>query len=394
MSKDSSFLEPSLKPAVLLLEDGATFEGYSFGAEPKEFTEGLLGEVIFNTAMSGYQEVLTDPSYTGQIVVMTYPMMGNYGVNDTDWESKSVAVSGFVVHEYVDNHSNFRAGMSLGEYLQKHNIPGLCGIDTRSLTRHIRSKGAMNAMMVSPIPSESVQKELLAKLKKLPPFGLKDLVAEVSTKESYDWDEKFRDFQGQWRSDALSEDSSQPLVAVLDLGVKYNILRNFRSRGFRLKVFPVTATADEILAANPKGLFLSNGPGDPSRVDNAANTVKSLLGKLPIFGICMGHQILAEAIGARTFKMKFGHHGANQPVLDKKSGRVMITSQNHGYAVDPESLPDGVEVTQVHLNDNTVAGISIPKYQAFSVQYHPEANPGPRDAEIHFEEFLSLVKGQ
>lgn len=394
MTEKTSFLRPERKTAALLLEDGSVFYGYSFGAEPENYQDGILGEVIFNTAMSGYQEVLTDPSYTGQIVVMTYPMIGNYGVNKEDWESNSVAVSGFVVHEYVDDHSNFRANSSLAAYLKEHNIPGLCGIDTRSLTRHIRSKGAMNAMMLSPAPSESTLKEMTAKLKKVPPFGLTDLVAKVSTKDNYEWDEKFSEFQGQWQSTPLTEAADKPLVAVLDLGVKQNILRNFRSRGCRLKVFPVTASAEEILAAKPNGVFISNGPGDPSRVEHAADTVKELLGKVPIFGICMGHQILAEAIGARTFKMKFGHHGANQPVLDKRSGRVMITSQNHGYAVDPDSLPEGAEVTQTHLNDNTVAGMALPKYQAFSVQYHPEANPGPRDAEIHFEEFLSLVKGK
>ncbi len=392
MMKANSFLSPKRKTAALLLEDGAVFYGYSFGAEPENYHDGILGEVIFNTAMSGYQEVLTDPSYTGQIVAMTYPMIGNYGINDGDWESKSVAVSGFVVHEYVKDHSNFRAKKSLGDYLKEHNIPGLCGIDTRSLTRHIRSKGVMNAMIFSPAPPEPSLKDMTAKLKKMPPFGLANLVGQVSTSDNYEWDEKFTEFHGQWRKDALIEDPSNPLVAVLDLGVKHNILRNFRARGCRLKVFSVTAKSEEILAARPKGVFLSNGPGDPDQVEHAVDTVKQLLGKVPIFGICMGHQILAEAVGARTFKMKFGHHGANQPVLDKKSGRVMITSQNHGYAVDPESLPEGAEITQVHLNDNTVAGMAIPKYQAFSTQYHPEANPGPRDAEIHFEEFLSLVK--
>lgn len=391
MSKKFTYLEPQLPKAILLLEDGTYFEGYSFGADVKNLDSGALGEIVFNTAMSGYQEVLTDPSYTGQIVAMTYPMIGNYGINVADWESKRVSVAGFLVHEYVAEPANFRAVQSLGEFLKKHEIPALCGLDIRSLTRHIRTKGAMNAMIIAPAPSAEKRTELHAKLKQLPPFGEADLVAEVSAREPYEWTEEFAEYQGQWRTESLQKSGAKPKVAVLDLGVKLNILRNFKSRGFAVKVFPVTASAEEILAYGPAGLFLSNGPGDPEKVEHAAATVKKLLGKLPIFGICMGHQILAQAIGAKTFKMKFGHHGANQPVLDLKSGRVMITSQNHGYAVDPESLPEGAEVTQIHLNDNTVAGMAIPKYRAFSVQYHPEANPGPRDAEIHFEEFLSLI---
>lgn len=384
---------PDMTPGALLLEDGAYFRGYSFGFESKELAQGCVGEIVFNTAMSGYQEILTDPSYYGQIVVMTYPLIGNYGVNSEDVESAHVYPSGFVVHEFSEMESNWRAESTLREYLREHKIPALCGIDTRAVTRHIRAKGAMNAFILAPGPKTDTDlKQALARLRALPAFGDSDLVARVSCKDSFDWSEPTDEFHAQWRSTPLPQNSAKPLVAVLDMGCKLNSLRNFTARGCRVKVLPVNTPPEKILALKPAGLFLSNGPGDPAKVEHAAATTRALLGKLPIFGICMGHQILAEAIGARTYKMKFGHHGGNQPVLDLKTGRVMITSQNHGYAVDPETLPSGAKVTQINLNDKSVEGMALPELKAFSVQYHPEACPGPRDAEGYFDDFVNMLK--
>jgi carbamoyl-phosphate synthase small subunit len=282
--------------------------------------------------------------------------------------------------------------MNLRDYLIRNRIPALTGIDTRAVTRHIRAKGAMNATILSPSPRvETELKGALSRLRALPPFGEKDLVARVSTTEISDWNEGVDDLHAQWRSEPLVKVSGSPLVVVLDMGCKWNSLRNFTARGARVKVLPVGTSVEKILALKPAGLFLSNGPGDPTKVAHAADTTRKLLGKLPIFGICMGHQILSEAIGAKTFKMKFGHHGGNQPVLDLETGRVMITSQNHGYAVDPASLPGNVKVTQINLNDKSVEGIALPKERAFSVQYHPEACPGPRDAEGYFDDFMRML---
>jgi carbamoyl-phosphate synthase small subunit len=387
-----SFLQPKLKSGALLLEDGALFRGHSFGYEDASLAEGAAGELVFNTAMSGYQEILTDPSYCGQIVMMTYPLIGNYGVNSEDLESSKLFLNGFIVHEYSEIEANWRANMNLRDYLIRNRIPALTGIDTRAVTRHIRAKGAMNATILSPSPRvETELKGALSRLRALPPFGEKDLVARVSTTEISDWNEGVDDLHAQWRSEPLVKVSGSPLVVVLDMGCKWNSLRNFTARGARVKVLPVGTSVEKILALKPAGLFLSNGPGDPTKVAHAADTTRKLLGKLPIFGICMGHQILSEAIGAKTFKMKFGHHGGNQPVLDLETGRVMITSQNHGYAVDPASLPGNVKVTQINLNDKSVEGIALPKERAFSVQYHPEACPGPRDAEGYFDDFMRML---
>jgi carbamoyl-phosphate synthase small subunit len=387
-----SFLQPKLKSGALLLEDGALFRGHSFGYEDASLAEGAAGELVFNTAMSGYQEILTDPSYCGQIVMMTYPLIGNYGVNSEDLESSKLFLNGFIVHEYSEIEANWRSNMNLRDYLIRNRIPALTGIDTRAVTRHIRAKGAMNATILSPSPRvETELKGALSRLRALPPFGEKDLVARVSTTEISDWNEGVDDLHAQWRSEPLVKVSGSPLVVVLDMGCKWNSLRNFTARGARVKVLPVGTSVEKILALKPAGLFLSNGPGDPTKVAHAADTTRKLLGKLPIFGICMGHQILSEAIGAKTFKMKFGHHGGNQPVLDLETGRVMITSQNHGYAVDPASLPGNVKVTQINLNDKSVEGIALPKERAFSVQYHPEACPGPRDAEGYFDDFMRML---
>lgn len=383
--------ENERKSGALILADGTVFPGELFGGEPSNLKQGVLGEVVFNTAMSGYQEILTDPSYLGQIVVMTYPHVGNYGITKGDIESRSAFVSGFIAHEFCDSPSNWRSEKSLLEYLKEKGIPGLTGVDTRALTRHLRDKGAMNAFIVSPTPATKAElDEILKRLRSLPPFGDKDLVAEVSCKEAYDWTEPSDESHMAWNI-PFTKAKDSPLVAVLDLGVKYNMLRALVSRGCRVKVLPVKTPASEILKLNPRGVLLTNGPGDPALVGNAPETVRQLLGKVPVFGICMGHQILAHAIGAKTFKMKFGHHGANQPVLNLKTGRVMITSQNHGYAIDPETLPAYAKVAQVNLNDKSVESIELPEHKAFSVQYHPEACPGPRDSMAFFDEFMKAM---
>lgn len=387
-----SVLQPKWPTGALILEDGSCFPGYSFGYEPKEIGSGVLGEVVFNTSMSGYQEILTDPSYFGQIVVMTYPHIGNYGLNEVDVESRMSKASGFIVHEFSEVTSNWRSQTTLRQYLVDKKIPALTGVDTRAITRHIRAAGAMNAYIVSPAPKNKAELDaVVARLKAQPPFGAKDLVAEVSCKEPYDWTEESNGWNNQWNaSPAVSKKKS--LVVVMDLGVKFNMLRSLAARGCQVKVVPVSMPAEKILALKPQGVLLSNGPGDPAMVKHAPETVNKLLGKVPIFGICMGHQILAHAIGAKTYKMKFGHHGANQPVLDKKSGRVMITSQNHGYSIDPETLPKYAQVSQVNLNDQSVEGIELPEKKASSVQYHPEACPGPRDAMLYFDEFLKAME--
>lgn len=379
------------KSGALVLEDGTVFPGDLFGAEPGTLKDGVLGEVVFNTAMSGYQEILTDPSYLGQIVVMTYPHIGNYGVNKEDTESASAFVSGFIAHEFCEEPSNWRSTQTLGDYFREKNIPGLTGVDTRALTRHLRDKGAMNAFIVAPAPTTAAEKDAVMKrLHAQPPFGDRDLVAEVSCKQPYDFTQGYGERHSAWNVETVKA-TDNPLVVVLDLGVKRNMLRSLVARGCRVKVVPVSTPAADILKMNPKGVLLSNGPGDPAKVDHAPETVRQLLGKVPVFGICMGHQILAHAIGAKTFKMKFGHHGANQPVKDLRTGKVMITSQNHGYSIDPETLPANAKVAQINLNDKSVESIELPKEKAFSVQYHPEACPGPRDSMDYFDDFLRIM---
>jgi carbamoyl-phosphate synthase small subunit len=384
-------LKKERKSGALVLADGTVFPGELFGADVPKLEHGVLGEVVFNTAMTGYQEILTDPSYLGQIVVMTYPHVGNYGINLEDIESRAAFVSGFVAHEFCDHPSNWRAKESLPEYFRAKGIPALTGVDTRALTRHLRDKGAMNAFIVSPAPGTEAQlDDVLKNLRALPPFGDRDLVAEVTCREPYDWTQPHGDRSAAWNTPATSAQDS-PLVVVMDLGVKHNMLRSLVSRGCRVKVVPAFTSAEDILKLNPKGVLLTNGPGDPARVQKVPETVNKLLGKVPVFGICMGHQILAHSIGAKTYKMKFGHHGANQPVLDVKSGRVMITSQNHGYAIDPESLPAWAKVAQINLNDQSVESIVLPEHKAYSVQYHPEACPGPRDSMGYFDEFMKAM---
>ncbi len=375
--------------AILALEDDRWFEGRSFGA-----TGTRVGEICFNTSMTGYQEVLTDPSYRGQIVAMTYPLIGNYGVNAADAESDSPHVSGFVVEELTEIPSNWRSEMSLDDYLKQWKIPGLQGIDTRALTRHLRERGAMKACLTT----EDISPAEAAKLARDGEgvIGM-DYVREVTTPKKYQWDPK-DELSRPWTIAATKDQEAPALppvrfrIAALDYGIKRNILRCLRQKGFGVTVMPATATAKEILEVNPDGIFLSNGPGDPSALPYAHECIRELLGKKPIFGICLGHQVLGCAFGGSTFKLKFGHRGGNQPVKDLRSGKVAITAQNHGFAVDAKSLPKEVEVTHINLNDGTVEGMRHRELPVFSVQYHPEAAPGPHDASYFFSQFAELIE--
>ena len=371
-----------MSSAKLALADGTVFTGTAFGAASE-----VTGEVVFNTAMTGYQEVLTDPSYAGQIMTMTYPHIGNYGVNAADAESARPWVSGFVVRERARRPSNYRSAGDLSGYLEEHGIPGLEGIDTRALVRRVRLHGAMPAVLSA---TDLDDDSLRAKAAAAPGMTGQDLVRVVTSKEPYDWTE------GEPEEFAGNGAPPEPRyrVAALDCGIKRNILRLLVDAGFQVRVFPATTTAREILDYRPDGLFLSNGPGDPEPLDYAAATVRELLGKLPIFGICLGHQILARACGAQTFKLKFGHRGANQPVKDLATGKVAITSQNHGFAVSAAELDRcGLELTHVNLNDNTVEGFRHKEYPAYAVQYHPEASPGPHDSRYLFDRFRELIAG-
>jgi carbamoyl-phosphate synthase small subunit len=369
-----------MRPAKLVLSDGTVFTGEALGASAE-----VAGEVVFNTAMTGYQEVLTDPSYAGQIVTMTYPLIGNYGVNEADVESARPWVSGFVVREAARRPSNYRSQGTLDGYLEKNGIPGIAGIDTRALVRRVRIHGAMPAILST---VDLDDQSLRAKAKAAPDMAGQDLVRDVSTRRPYDWAEgEPREFRGD-----VERPSPVYRVAAIDCGIKRNILRLFVDGGFDVRVFPATAKPEEILAFHPQGLFLSNGPGDPAPVDYVASTVRALLPKLPTFGICLGHQILALACGAKTYKLKFGHRGGNQPVKDLTTGKVEITSQNHGFAVDEKSLEgSGLELTHVNLNDGTVEGFRHREFPAYAVQYHPEASPGPHDSRYLFPRFRELI---
>ena len=373
--------------AKLALSDGTVFTGVSFGA-----TGTTTGEVVFNTSMTGYQEILTDPSYRGQLVTMTYPEIGNYGVNLEDVESASPQVSGFIVRNVSNVASNHRSTGSLQDYLQQHGIVGISNIDTRALVRHIRSAGAMEAVISTADLDDAA---LVAKAKSSTGLVGRDLVSEVVPKESSQWQEGLGGWWGfevEDESQAQTAKADRPHVVALDFGMKRNIARHLFDQGFRVTVLPGTSSAEQVLALNPDGIFLSNGPGDPEPVDYAIKTIQQLIGKAPLFGICLGHQLFALACGAKTFKLKFGHRGANQPVQNLETEKIEITSQNHGFAVEADGLPDCLKVTHKHLNDGTIAGLRHVEHPAFSVQYHPEASAGPHDSQYLFSVFRKMVE--
>ena len=370
--------------AKLALEDGSVFTGISIGA-----TGEVDGEVCFNTSMTGYQEILTDPSYRGQIVTMTYPEIGNYGVNDEDSESEKPHLAGFIVRQLTRLESNFRAKGDLNSYLQQHNIVGLAEIDTRSLVRRIRDGGAMKGVLSS---VDLDHESLISKARSSPGLVGRDLVCEVIPDKPREWTEELSPWNDLTRNRSVANDDVEKRhVVALDFGMKWNIARHLQDVGCRVTIVPGTANSDEILASQPDGIFLSNGPGDPEPVDYAIKTIRELLEEVPIFGICLGHQLLALACGAETFKLKFGHHGANQPVQNLETGSVEITAQNHGFAVKEETLPETLRITHRNLNDNTIAGLAHRDLPAFSVQYHPEASSGPHDSTYLFKEFRSLL---
>ena len=358
------------KPAILVLADGSVYQGYSFGAE-----SDACGEVVFNTSMVGYQEMLTDPSYAGQIVVPTYPLIGNYGINEQDFESAKIQVRGFVVREECYQPSHYLSTQTLHQYLAEYGIPGISGIDTRAITRKLRSVGVMMGI----ITSDKTPQQALEELKRLPDYGSIDYVKQVTTPTPYQWEP--------------SGSAPTHHIVVLDCGLKYSILRFIRQMGCAVTAVPCTTSAEEILSLKPDGVLLSPGPGDPELLDYAVATVKKLVGKKPIMGICLGNQLIARAFGGRNFKLKFGHRGSNHPVRDLADGRIHITSQNHGYAVDPESIRgSGLEVTHLNLNDGTVEGIKHKELPIFAIQYHSEASPGPLDNVYLFEQFMEMVK--
>jgi carbamoyl-phosphate synthase small subunit len=382
------------RPALLVLEDGSVYRGFAFASSGE-----TLGEVVFNTGMTGYQEIITDPSYKGQLVTMTYPLIGNYGINPEDMESGGIHLEGFIVKEYQPYPSNWRSRMSLKEFLETHDKLGVEGIDTRALTRRLRLEGAMRGIIST--ETEDIER-LLTRVRAYPGLVGRDLIKEVTCKEPYRWKDgapKSMTLPVQTESSVTSagmegfvEGKRHLRVVVLDCGVKYNILRNLERLCCEVLVLPATATGKEMLSYKPDGILLSNGPGDPAALPYIVEATEQILGKVPIFGICLGHQILGQALGGRTEKLKFGHHGINQPVKNIQTGRIEITSQNHGFVVVPESLPEGLGKTYDNLNDRTSEGMSCEGKQAFSVQYHPEAAPGPHDVNYLFEKFVSLMK--
>ena len=377
--------------AVLVLADGSEFHGTAFGARQSD-DDPVVGEVVFNTSLYGYQEILTDPSYAGQIMTFTYPHIGNYGVNSLDVESDAIHARGVIIRNESKITSNFRSEQSLHSYLKKAGVMGLVGIDTRQLVKHLRDNGAQMGAMAA---GDSVSTEKLRKAAQAAGSMLgKDYVTSVSCKEAYSWTEyPWDDESNSYKTVSNSSLVSRPHVVAMDFGVKKNILRLLVNVGFRVTVVPAQTSAEEILQYAPDALFLSNGPGDPAVHGGIVDEVKKLLGKLPVFGICLGHQILAQAVGAKTFKLKFGHRGGNHPVMDRSTEVIEITSQNHGFAVAAEGLDSSVELSHINLNDQTVEGLNIPDKKAFSVQYHPEASPGPHDSSYLFERFFQMVVG-
>ncbi len=359
-----------MKKARIILEDGTVMVGSSFGASDKD----IYGEFVFNTSMTGYQEILTDPSYNGQIITMTFPLIGNYGVNEEDIESDDIQVRGFIVKENSQIYSNRRGSKSLSEYFSENGIVALENIDTRKLTRLLRINGAMRGMIAF---GEETDTELIEKVNQSPKMEGQDLTKVVSTKTPYI---------------VSSEGNAKYKIAAYDFGIKQNILRNLSSIGCEIKVFPSETSYQDLLDYNPDGIFLSNGPGDPEPVKTAQENIKALLGKKPIFGICLGHQLLSLSLGMKTYKLKFGHRGGNHPVMNFDTGLVEITSQNHGFAVSEEKIPDGVKITHQNLYDKTVEGIRCEDLKAFSVQYHPEAAPGPHDSRYLFKDFLNAIE--
>lgn len=366
--------------AYLVLSDGSVFEGRPLGAVGE-----TIGEVVFNTGMTGYQEVLTDPSYAGQIVMPTYPLVGNYGINEDDFESERVQVAGFVVREACETPSNWRSTRTLNQFLAERGIVGVQGLDTRAVAKRIRSAGVTMGAITQSTPQEA-----LASLRGAQSYDDTDFVFRVTTRAPYRWGPSGRE---PLVGVSHGEESGRPRLVVIDCGLKYNILRRFWRSGCQPIVLPATVSADEVLAWEPHGVLLSPGPGDPQRLGMVIDTVRALIGRLPLFGICLGNQMLCHAVGGRTYKLPFGHRGANHPVKDLRTGVVTITSQNHGYAVDPESLAGtGAVVTQINLNDGTVEGIELPAAQAASIQYHPEAAPGPWDSRPYFDRFVAQMK--
>jgi len=391
------------KKAILVLEDGSVYEGHSFGAETTAY-----GEVVFSTSMTGYQEMLTDPSFAGQILVPTYPLIGNYGINESDFESKQIQVRGFAVRESCSQPSHWQSTLTLHEFLLAYGVPGISGIDTRALTRRLRSAGVMMGILSSEMTTEEALKEL----KSLPKYDFTDFVHQVSTEKAYEWQSnapatvtlpslllrgasavarRSRSKLGEIPR-SRSEQAPQSHIAVIDYGLKYNILRILSQLGCRASAIPCTAPAKDILALNPEGIVLSPGPGDPALLDDITDTVRELIGRKPIMGICLGHQLIGKALRAQTFKLKFGHRGGNHPVRDLATGRVYITAQNHGYAIDADTLKQGLEVSHINLNDGTVEGLRHRDLPILSIQYHSEASPGPLDNMYLFERFLEMVR--
>ncbi len=357
------------RKAILVLEDGSIFEGYSFGAETETY-----GEVVFNTSMSGYQEILTDPSYAGQIVIMTYPLIGNYGINDYDFESDNIRVSGFVVREECETPSHYQSKKTIQEYLAEKGIPGIYGIDTRAITRLLRSCGVMRGV----IATDKTPQQALSDIKTMPDYGSTDFVHKVSTTEPYYW-------QPEQTADGAYN------IVVLDCGLKFSILRILQSLNCRLNILPCDTSAVEILKLNPDGIILSPGPGNPELLDYIVNNIKILAETKPIMGICLGNQLIGRAFGARTFKLKFGHRGGNHPVKELSNGRVHITAQNHGFALDPDTIGNGLEISFLNLNDGTVEGVRHTELPIFGIQYHSEASPGPLDTTYMFKQFLAMI---